>query len=420
MSFQQGLSGLNASSKNLEVIGNNIANANTYGAKTARAEFASVYASSSGTGANLVGIGVTVQTVAQQFTPGSVSGTGNPLDLAINGAGFFQVSDGSGPVAYTRNGQFKLDREGFLVNNAKDKLLGYVADANGVIQPGRALPLQLPTGGIDPSATTRAALEVNFDARKAVTLPASAPLIDFANADTYNNATSLTMYDAKGQDVAMSFYFQKAGNDTWNVYATANGSTVGGTTAAPAPITTVTFASDGTTPTTSPSTPVTMNIPSTSNAAGAQTVPINNVLLDLSAATQFGSNYGITDARQDGYSAGRLTNVGIEPNGVVMAQYSNGQSKAAGQIEIASFRNVQGLQPMGDNTWAASYASGDAVVGVPGNASLGTLQASALEESNIDLTGELVSLITAQRIYQANAQTIKTQDQILQTMVNLK
>ena len=419
MSFQQGLSGLNASSKNLEVIGNNIANANTYGSKVARAEFASVYAASlNGAGSNQVGIGTTLQTVAQQFTQGNVSTTANPLDLAINGAGFFQVSDGASPVTYTRNGQFKLDREGFLVNNAQDKLLGYVADSNGVIQPGRAVPLQLPTGGIDPSATTRAALEVNLDARKAPTRPAAAPFIDFADATTYNDATSLTVYDNKGQDVALNYYFQKTGNNTWDIYATANGDTVSGTAALPTPITTVTFTPDGKAPS-SPSGPVTVTIPAAASGVIPQTMQII-MDLDLSAATQFGSAYGITDQTQDGYSAGLLTKVAVEGNGIVMAHYSNGQSKPAGQIEIANFRNPQGLQPLGDNSWASSYTSGDPVVGVPGNGTLGVLQAGALEESNIDLTGELVNMITAQRVYQANAQTIKTQDQMMQTLVNLR
>ena len=420
MSFQQGLSGLNASSKNLEVIGNNIANANTFGAKTARAEFASVYATAlNGSGTNSVGIGTTLSAVAQQFTQGNVSTTENPMDLAINGAGFFQVSDGRSPVSYTRNGQFKVDREGFIVNNGQERLMGYAADANGVIQPGQAVPLQLPTGGIVPNPTTRAEMEVNLDSRLATTLPAAAPLIDFANASTYNNATSLTVFDAKGQDVAMSFYFQKAANDQWNVYATSNGATVGGTPAAPLPITTITFQSNGSGPIT-PNAPVSINVPASINAVGAQTEPIAGLLLDLSGATQFGSSYGVTDLRQDGYTAGLLTTIAVEPDGVITARYSNGQSKPSGQIEIANFRNPQGLQPLGDNAWARTFASGDPVIGVPGDGNLGVLQAGALEESNIDLTGELVSMITAQRIYQANAQTIKTQDQVLQTLVNLR
>jgi flagellar hook protein FlgE len=420
MSFQQGLSGLNASSKNLEVIGNNIANANTYGAKVSRAEFAAVYASAlNGSGTNQVGIGTSLQTVAQQFTQGNVSTTDNPLDLAINGAGFFQVSDGRSPVTYTRNGQFKLDREGYIVNNSLDRLMGYAADNSGQILPGQLVPLQLPTGGIDPNPTTGAELEANFDSRKAVTLPAVAPQIDFANATTYNDATSMTVYDIKGQEVSVSLYFQKAANDQWNVYATANGTTVGGNAAAPLPIATITFQADGSGPLV-PNAPVAVNVPASTNAAGAQTEAIAGLLFDFSGVTQFGSAYGVTDLHQDGYSAGQLTSVAVEPDGTVMARYSNNQSKPAGRIELANFRNPQGLQPLANNTWGQTFASGDPIYGTPGTGQLGLLKAQALEESNVDLTGELVNMITAQRIYQANAQTIKTQDQVLQTLVNLR
>ena len=192
-----------------------------------------------------------------------------------------------------------------------------------------------------------------------------------------------------------------------------------GTNAAPVAVTQIQFPPDGSAPT-SPTGPVTLNIPSSTNAAGAETVPITGVELNLSGATQYGSSFGVTDLSQDGFSSGQLTSIAIEPNGIVSARYSNGQSRPAGQIEIATFRNPQGLQPIGDNGWASSYASGDPIVGTPGDSNLGVLQAGALEESNVDLTGELVSMITAQRIYQANAQTIKTQDQILQTLVNLR
>ncbi|MBN8511076.1 MAG: flagellar hook protein FlgE [Burkholderiales bacterium] len=420
MSFQQGLSGLNASSKNLEIISNNIANANTFGAKAARGEFAAVYATAlNGSGANNVGIGTTLQAVAQQFTQGNVSTTDNPLDLAINGAGFFQVSDGKSPVTYTRNGQFKVDNEGYIVNNALARLMGYAADDAGVIQPGASVALRLPTGGIDPNPSTRADLEFNLDSRVAVTTPTAAPLIDFGDATTYNNATSLTVYDMKGQDVAMSLYFQKAANDQWNVFATANGTTISGTAAAPTPIATLQFPSNGSAPT-SPAGPVAVNVPASTNAQGALTEPIAGLLFDFGGATQFGSSYGVTDLHQDGYPAGLLSSVSVEPNGVILARYSNGQSKPSGQIEIANFRNPQGLQPIGDNGWARTISSGDPVYGVPGEGNLGVLQAGALEESNVDLTGELVNMITAQRVYQANAQTIKTQDQVLQTLVNLR
>jgi len=421
MSFQQGLSGLNASSKNLEVIGNNVANANTIGAKSSRAEFADMYANAiNGAGATNIGIGVNLAAVTQQFTQGNITTTENPLDLAIKGGGFFEVSNGS-QTLYTRNGQFQADKDGYIVNNAGLKLMGYPADNNGVIQPGAAQALKLPTGGVDPQVTTGIDVEMNLDSRLATTAPAATatPQVDFSDATTYNNATSVTVFDAKGQDVALTYYFQKSGTDTWNVYATANGATVAGTAAAPLPVTSITFASDGSAPT-APTGPVTITIPSTTNSAGAVTLPITNVALDLTKATQFGSAFGVTNMSQDGYTAGQLASLSIEKSGIVMATYSNGQSKPAGQIELATFRNPQGLAPLGGNVWARTYASGDPTVGTPGSGNLGTLQASALEESNVDLTGELVNMITAQRVYQANAQTIKTQDQVLQTLVNLR
>jgi flagellar hook protein FlgE len=420
MSFQQGLSGLNATSKNLEVIGNNIANANTFGTKVARAEFSDMYAASlNGAGMNSIGIGANLAAVAQQFTQGNIKTTENPMDLAINGAGFFQITDGKSPVTFTRNGQFKVDREGFIVNNSGQQLMGYRADALGVIQPGQAVALQLPTAGVNPAPTTEIDLEMNLDSRKGVTIGAAAPFIDFNDADTYNNATSLTVYDAKGQEIALTYYFQKEASDSWRVYATANGTSVAGTDADPQPVTTINFAPDGSKPL-APLSPVGFDIPPTVNAQGADTMAMSGVLLDVTKATQFGSPFGVTDLRQDGFSAGLLTAIAIEPNGVIMARYSNGQSRPAGQVEIAHFRNPQGLQPVGDNAWARTYASGDPIGGVPGDGNMGILQAGALEESNIDLTGELVDMIVAQRIYQANAQTIKTQDQVLQTLVNMR
>jgi flagellar hook protein FlgE len=418
MSFQQGLSGLNASSKQLEVIGNNVANANTIGSKESRAEFGDMYATAIG-GTN-IGIGVNLQAVTQQFTQGNISTTDNPLDLAINGNGFFEVSNGN-QTLYTRNGQFQANKDGFIVSNAGNKLMGYPASADGVIQPGGAIPLQLPTGGVAPKATDKVTVQMNLDARKATTLatPAATPAIDFTDASTYNDATSVTVFDAKGQDVALTYYFQKAATDTWNVYATANGTSVNGTNAAPVPVTTINFPTNGGTPT-APIGTVSMDIPSTTNAAGGTTLPITGVALDVTGATQFGSGFGVTSMAQDGYTAGQLNGITVENSGIVMATYSNGQAKPAGQLELATFKNNQGLTPLGGNLWARSNASGDPTVGTPSSGNIGALQAGALEESNTDLTGELVNMITAQRVYQANAQTIKTQDQVMQTLVNLR
>ena len=419
MGFQQGLSGLNASSKSLEVIGNNIANANTYGAKASRTEFADVYANAIGGSQNAIGIGVSVAAVAQQFTQGNITGTDNPLDVAINGGGFFQVRDPSGAMTYSRNGQFKVDNAGFIVNNQGSQLMGFPADATGTIIPGTATALQMPTAGIAPQVTTGIQMEMNLDSRAAVTLPGAGAPIDFADPSTYNNATSQTVYDVKGQEVALTYYFQKTGTDTWNVYVAANGTPLATAGGNPAPSTTITFPTNGGTPT-APAGTVALDIPSVSNAVGAVTVPITGVALDLSGATQYGAQFGVTDLQQDGYSAGQLIGAQIDANGVISARYSNGETRPAGQLELATFRNPQGLQPMGGNAWVQTVASGGPVVGTPGSGNLGVLQAGALEESNVDLTAELVNMIVAQRSYQANAQTIKTQDQILQAIVNLR
>jgi flagellar hook protein FlgE len=417
MSFQQGLSGLNTTSKSLEVIGNNIANANTYGAKGSRAEFADMYASAlSGAGTNQIGIGVTLASVAQQFTQGGITATENPMDLALNGAGFFQLTDTSGAISYSRNGQFKVDQNGFIVNNAGSKLMGYQADGTGTIQPGAAVPLTLPTAGIEPAATSAIDLEMNLDSGDAV-IPTQSPRIDFSKAATYSEATEMTVYDTKGAPVTLSYYFQKTATDTWDVFATANGKTIGGTDADPQPVTTLTFDSDGSTFSSSAST---LDVPATTDADGVETLAIPGVAMNFEGSTQFKATFAVTDLQQDGYSAGSLSGITFDSSGVVMARYTNGQTKPAGQVQLANFRNPQGLQALGGNGWRSSYASGEPILGTPSSGAFGALQAGALEESNVDLTGELVNMITAQRNYQANAQTIKTMDQVMQTLVNLR
>lgn len=428
MSFQTGLSGLNVTSKSLEVIGNNIANANTYGAKSSRAEFADMYASAlNGASSQSIGIGVRMAAVAQQFTQGTISTTDNALDLAINGGGFFQMDHG-GETLYSRNGQFKLDKEGFIINNDGMKLVGYQADVTGVIQPGVALPMQVPTAGIDPRATREIALEFNLDSRAEPKDPGAnvSPRIEFTDATTYNKATSQTVYDSLGQPVSLTYYFQRVDNSAnpsqsqslWNVYLSVNGAPYNGTAADPDPLTTLDFGSDGAVP--SPLTLSNLDIPASVNSAGAPTQAIADVTLSFEGSTQYGADFAVTDLKQDGFAPGSLSGIVVDSSGVVMARYTNGQSKAAGQLELANFRNVQGLEPVGGNNWRVSVASGGPIPGVAGTGNLGALQAGALEESNVDLTGELVNMITAQRNYQANAQTIKTMDQVMQTLVSLR
>jgi flagellar hook protein FlgE len=369
-----------------------------------------------GAGTNNIGIGVSLAAVSQQFTQGSITATENPMDLALNGGGFFQMSDSSGSTVYSRNGQFKVDQNGYIVNNGSMKLMGYMADNNGVIQPGAAVPLRLPTAGIEPNVTSEVNLEFNLDKSEGITAAAS-PLIDFDDPSTYAEATEATLYDAAGQPVTVSYYFQKTADDTWNVFARANGTTCAGTDADPQPVTTLTFSADGST---FDSSNDTLDVPVTVDSNGVSTLAIPGVELDFTGSTQYGSAFGVTNLDQDGYSAGSLSGITFDASGIVMARYTNGQTKPAGQLQLANFRNPQGLQPLGGNGWRTTYASGDPLVGTPATGSFGTLQAGALEESNVDLTGELVSMITAQRNYQANAQTIKTMDQVMQTLVNLR
>lgn len=405
MSFQQALSGLNAASRSLDVIGHNIANANTTGMKSSRAEFAEIYASSAGAlGGTNVGLGVQVSTVAQQFTQGTLSVTGNSLDVAINGGGFFQVRAADGSNLYTRAGNFKLDRQGNIVTNNGAQLMGYPVDANGVRQGVDVRPLQLPTGApIPPKQTTQANAQITLDARAVVASTATPP----TPLSTYG--TSFTAFDPQGLEIPVGLNFVKTGNNTWEVYTSVNGSDP----AASTPFT-LTFNADGSLDTSASTVPaLTLASP---NDPG-QTFTID---LDLSRMTQVNSRFTVSNLTQDGYTAGQLTGIKIENNGVISASYSNGQTQAAGQLALVNFRNVQGLAPTGSGDWIETTASGQPLRGTPGEGTFGQLRSGALEDSNVDLTAELVNMMTTQRAYQANAQTIKTQDQIMSTLVNLR
>jgi flagellar hook protein FlgE len=414
MSFQQGLSGLNASSKNLEVIGNNIANANTYGAKTSRAEFSHLYTNSLGDVTQNAGIGVRTDAVAQLFTQGGVTDTNIPTDLAITGSGFFQVSDGVNPTLYTRNGQFKVNSEGEIVNNDGLHLLGYPTDVNGVVMPGVAQALKLPTAGLAPQATSKITMELNLNSNAEV-IPA-ATTFSPTNPASYNNATSQTVYDSKGQGVTVTYYFRKTADDAWSMDAYAGSQQLTG-----APFTLNFVPGTGQLDTATSTFPT--DIPSTTTVTGTATQPITLATpsgFDGSNLTQVARAFSVTKLDADGNSPASIAGVNIQNDGTVMAVYSNGKSIAAGQIELANFRNPQGLQPLAGNVWAATPDAGNPTKGTPNNGVLGKLQSGALEESNVDIAAELVNMITAQRAYQANAQTIKTQDQVMQTLVNLK
>ncbi|WP_322403741.1 flagellar hook protein FlgE [Massilia luteola] len=508
MSFQQGLSGLNSAAKSLDVIGNNIANSSTVGFKGSTTEFADVYARSlNGAGATQAGIGVSVAGIAQQFTQGNIETTANPLDIAINGGGFFRTEIG-GAVQYTRNGQFSLDKNGYVVTPQGANVTGYGVAANGQILASTPTPLKISTADMKPVATTKVDTSINLDSRE--TIPTNFPF-NANDATTYNKQVPVSVYDTLGNEHTMSMYYVKTGSGTWDVYAGADGTEItnvnvakagasdptamaardawttatkaspqdpaavaqalsdyaaavsaavgsaAGTAGATAATVTAiqTAATDagntvGYTPdevdkdvaaaVSVPSTPVgTLKFDSNGALSAAlmspQTLPLAvsfpvypatgakemlSIKVGFNGSTQYGADTSEKLTTQDGYTAGHLQRFSAAADGTLLGQYSNGQTKPLGQIVLANFTNSGGLEPIGNNSWVETSASGTPLLGTAGTGSFGVLQASATESSNVDLTAELVNMITAQRVYQANAQTIKTQDSVLQTLVNLR
>ena len=430
MGFQQGLSGLNAASKYLDSIGNNVSNSNTVGFKASSTQFADVFASSlTGAGGLQVGIGTKIGNIAQQFTQGNITSTNNPLDVAINGKGFFRMDD-NGTVVYSRAGQFQLDKDGYIVNGNGLKLTGYNADATGSITAGTPINMRVSSTDLMPTPTTTAGVKVNLDSGQII--PDTTPF-NYANPDTYNSSTSLTVYDSLGNDSTYTMYFVKTAANSWNTYATVSSpsavtvanpsgitdlSSGGALAPLPTPLGTLKFTTSGAIDTATTTLPFTQAITSaTALKTGAADMSFK---VDFTGSTQFGSAFGVNELTQNGNASGRLTGFSIGADGVIKGRYTNGKSLSLGQVVLANFTNPQGLQPLGNNAWAETSTSGAPLVGAPSSGSLGVLQSSAVEDSNVDLTAELVNMITAQRTYQANAQTIKTQDQVLQTLVNLR
>lgn len=411
MSFQQGLSGLNAASKSLEVIGNNVSNSSTVGFKASQAQFADVYATSlSGGGASQVGIGTKLSKVQQQFSQGNITASNNALDIAINGAGFFRM-DTNGTVTYARNGQFELDKAGYIVNATGANLTGYSANAAGVLSTGAPGKLQINTADLPPSVTKLVKEVVNLDSGLAA--PTNTPF-NPADPTTYNNATSISVFDSLGNSHVMQSFFVKTGSGAWDVYGVADDKLL--TVPPGGRIASLAFGPDGAlTQASKDAMPFSVTIPAT--ATGASDIVTR---MDYTGSTQYGSPFIVNALSQDGYTSGRLTGFNTGADGVITGRYSNGKSSTLGQVVLANFTNVNGLQPLGNNVWAETTGSGVPLVGTPSSGTFGTLQSSAVEDSNVDLTAELVNMITAQRVYQANAQTVKTQDQVMQTLVNLR
>lgn len=405
MGFQHGLSGLNAAARNLDVIGNNVANANTVGFKGSQAQFADVFANAIGASVgSAAGIGVAVSGIQTEFTQGNITTTNNPLDMAISGNGFFRL-DTNGTITYSRNGQFHLDKDGYIVNASGARATGYAVNAQAQVVPSNPGPIQISNADFPPIATSKGEMLLNLDSREAE-IDAD---FDADDASTYHKSSSMTVYDSLGNPHALTTYFAKTAPSTWTVYGAADG------TPFAAPLGTLSFGSDGNLDMDATTLPFDVSVALENGA----TTPFD-FTLDFTGTTQFGSSFGVNTLKQDGYTAGRLSGFGVGADGMLTGRYTNGQQRSLGQLVLASFTNPNGLQPLGNNNWADTAASGQANIGAPGTGSMGVVQSGAVEESTVDLTRELVNMITAQRVYQANAQTIKTQDQVLSTLVNLR
>ena len=402
--FSIALSGLTAANSALDITSNNVANANTVGFKSSQAEFADVYSSGAvNLNNSTAGEGVRLVTAAQQFTQGNISTTSGALDLAISGNGFFTLNSPNGFV-YTRNGQFSEDANGNVVTATGQFLQVYPPLANGGFNTGALSNLNLNTAQSAPVATSTGNVILNLPSN--ATPPPQAPF-DPTNSNTYNQSTSTTVYDSLGNSYPATFYFvQTAVPDQWQVYTTVNGTQVGGVQA-------LTFSSSGTV--TAPANgDLTFN--GFAPPDGAQAM---NLTFNFGQATQYGQQFGVTSITQNGYTTGQLSTVAIDPAGVVSAVYTNGRSTQLGQLAIANFPNSQGLQQLGNTNWAQTFASGTVVQGTAGSAGFGSIQSGALESSNVDLTTELVNMITEQRAFQANAQVITTADQLSQTVISI-
>lgn len=407
MGFNVSLSGINAANADLNVTANNIANVNTTGFKQSRAEFADLFSATSyGLSKNAVGSGVRLTNVAQQFSQGNNEQTGRSLDMAISGEGFFTLTM-NGARVYSRAGNFQTDQAGYVTNPQGARLQVFAPNADGTnFDAGRLTDLQLLTTDSPPRQTGK--VDVSF------TLPANAkqPTVqafDPTDSNSYNHSTGgITVYDSLGVSHTQTSYFVKTENpNEWQVYNYVDGKSAGTPTL-------LKFSDSGAL--TEPANGQIVMDPFTpTTGAGVLSMSLN-----LSGSTQYGEKFALRNTQQDGYAAGKLNEITVSEEGIVYARYSNGDDKPLGQVALTTFNNAQGLEAKGNNLWVESFASGTPRTGSPDSSNLGKIQAGSLEASTVDLTEQLVNMITAQRNFQANSQMVSTQDQITQTIINLR
>ncbi|MGX5108943.1 flagellar hook protein FlgE [Enterobacter cloacae] len=400
MGFSQGLSGLSAAAKALDVVGNNIANSQTVGFKAGSVSFADIFAGSSG-------LGVQVAGVSQNFMDGGLMGGGSALDMGINGKGFFRMVDAAGSVFYGRNGQFEEDANGFIVNKTNGLFLtGYQA-TGGVINPGAPVgPIQIPKDDMPPAASTQGAVNGNLKSDEKI-IPAL-PEFDPDDADTYNYVSEIEATDSLGNKHAIKVYYVHTAQGEWEAHAQDSTAPAAGRDAWD--VKKIEFNTDGTL-----KNPVLLSI---KGAAYNGSAPLA-LNLDLKL-TQYSSDTQVKLGEIDGQAPGKFNNYQVSDTGEVIAIYSNGKRQTVAQVVLADFANAGGLEAQGNNLWAETVQSGQPFLGISGTGSFGDISGGMLEQSNVNLGDEMVNMIVYQRNYQSNSQTIKTQSEVLQTLVNLR
>lgn len=447
MSFNIGLSGLYAANKQLDVTGNNIANVNTTGFKSSRAEFADVYAGANrlGVGKNQIGNGVRLAAVSQQFSQGDVNNTGNVLDMGIQGQGFFVLSD-NGSQVYTRAGAFQNNKDNFVVTSDGLRLQGYAADSNGKIQKGILTDLRIDTSALAPKATTLIDQGINLNSSAtSIPLPASPPgpgdiVFDPSDETSYTKSFPTKVYDSQGNEHTMEQFYRKTDKNEWTMYTLIDGRNPMDPTSTAPLVGTVSFNEDGSVASMAADQAglpaggewsVTNNtftmkgwIPAEKDAAGnwgsnGSAGNADGMRLSMNSTTSYNTETARMSQSQDGYATGILSSLSIDSTGVMFASFSNQQSRAIGQVALASFANEQGLQQIGGTRWTETFSSGIPGIDSPKTGTLGGVESNSLEASNVNLTQELVELIKAQSNYQANAKTISTESTIMQTIIQM-
>lgn len=427
MSLYVALTGLKGAQSSLSVTSNNIANANSIGFKRSTTEFGDLVANSGLAGAT-GGTGTVLKGTSQQFEQGIIESTGNTFDLAVNGQGFFAIrpSLNGTDVSYTRAGAFDLDKNGFVVGSSGQYLLGYPVGPDGTTTTKSAqslLPLRLPDSSGEAIASTQLSLAVNLSSKGSVIpdeprFASTGYQFDPTNPLTYNNTTSATLFDSEGNPQTAQIYYTRTKapdaddpTSSWTVNITIDGKEVAAADGNP-----IEFQFDSLGNKTAPTGPIQLAAHDPANGAA----PMNLTFDPGEATVQKQDIFSVRSVAQDGVPPGRLDGVSVDETGLVTAGFSNGTSQAIGRIAAVNFANPQELAQQGNATYRATGGSGDPVYLEPGEDGAGGVLSGSIERANVDLTEELVQLITAQRNFQANAKTIETDNAMAQSILSIR